>query len=48
MNLLESGNVISIKNNRVGFYKYMFPPEFSDHNTFAVIGLMQTVGAIMV
>ncbi|PAV61205.1 hypothetical protein WR25_06839 [Diploscapter pachys] len=47
MNLLESGNVISLKNNRVGFYKYMFPPEFSDHNTFAVIGLMQTVGAIM-
>jgi len=42
---LEPG-IISVNNNRVAVYKYMYPPTLSRPETLAVIGLIQPVGAI--
>jgi len=39
-------DVIAIDDNRTRLYKYMYPPNLS-HPTFAVIGLVQPIGAIM-
>ncbi|CAL1534301.1 unnamed protein product [Lymnaea stagnalis] len=38
--------IIDVKNNRVQLYKYMYPPDI-EHNTLAVIGCFQPLGAIM-
>nr|KAG5706619.1 hypothetical protein BaRGS_005689 [Batillaria attramentaria] len=38
--------VIDVKENRLPFYKYMFPPDL-EHKTLAVIGCIQPLGAIM-
>ena len=38
--------VVDVKENRLPFYKYMFPPDLK-HNTLAVIGCIQPLGAIM-
>ncbi|KAK7507062.1 hypothetical protein BaRGS_00001913 [Batillaria attramentaria] len=38
--------VVDVKNNRLPFYKYMFPPDL-EHKTLAVIGCIQPLGAIM-
>lgn len=39
-------SVIDIQNNKVQFFKYMFPPD-QKRNTLAIIGLAQPLGAIM-
>ncbi|KAL4232850.1 Cyclopentanone 1 [Mactra antiquata] len=39
-------NVLEVKDNKVNLYKYMYPPDL-DHNTLAVIGCFQPVGALM-
>jgi len=38
--------VVEVKENRLPFFKYMFPPDLS-HPTLAVIGCIQPLGAIM-
>nr|KAG5706617.1 hypothetical protein BaRGS_005687 [Batillaria attramentaria] len=42
---IEKG-VVDVKENRLPFYKYMFPPDL-EHNTLAMIGCIQPLGAIM-
>nr|KAG5714534.1 hypothetical protein BaRGS_006980 [Batillaria attramentaria] len=37
-------SVIDVKENRLPFYKYMFPPDL-EHKTLAVIGCVQPLGA---
>uniref|UniRef100_A0A1I7XJR1 Flavin-containing monooxygenase n=1 Tax=Heterorhabditis bacteriophora TaxID=37862 RepID=A0A1I7XJR1_HETBA len=44
--IIEDGNLIPVEENMVDLYQYMFPFETSDHNTLAVIGLIQPVGSI--
>jgi dimethylaniline monooxygenase (N-oxide forming) len=39
-------SVLEVKDNRVNLYKWMFPPDL-EHNTLAVIGCIQPLGAIM-
>ncbi|XP_062577187.1 flavin-containing monooxygenase 5-like [Saccostrea cucullata] len=39
-------SVLEVKENRVNLYKWMFPPDL-EHNTLAVIGCIQPLGAIM-
>ncbi|CAJ0584989.1 unnamed protein product, partial [Mesorhabditis spiculigera] len=43
---LEKGNLIPVKDNEVSLYKYMYPMDI-EHNTLAVIGLIQPLGSIM-
>jgi dimethylaniline monooxygenase (N-oxide forming) len=38
--------VVEVKDNRLPFFKYMFPPDLT-HPTLAVIGCFQPLGAIM-
>jgi dimethylaniline monooxygenase (N-oxide forming) len=44
--MLESGTLISVDNNHVDLYKYMYIPTLS-HHTLALIGLIQPLGSIM-
>lgn len=46
-NLVEDGELIKVQENEVDLYQYMFPVELADHNTLAVIGLVQPFGSIM-
>uniref|UniRef100_A0A1I7TM90 Flavin-containing monooxygenase n=1 Tax=Caenorhabditis tropicalis TaxID=1561998 RepID=A0A1I7TM90_9PELO len=46
-NLIEKGNLVKVNENRMDAYKYMFPMVTADHNTLAVIGLIQPIGSIM-
>lgn len=39
-------SVLEVKENRVHLYKWMFPPDL-EHDTLAVIGCIQPLGAIM-
>ncbi|KAK7094772.1 flavin-containing monooxygenase 5-like [Littorina saxatilis] len=39
-------SVVDVKENRLPFYKYMFPPD-QKHHTLAIIGCIQPLGAIM-
>uniref|UniRef100_A0ACB8F1X9 Uncharacterized protein n=1 Tax=Sphaerodactylus townsendi TaxID=933632 RepID=A0ACB8F1X9_9SAUR len=39
-------SIISVKNNRVPLYKFVFPPHL-ERPTLAIIGLLQPLGAIM-
>ena len=39
-------SVVDVKENRLPFYKYMFPPDLR-HPTLAIIGCIQPLGAIM-
>uniref|UniRef100_A0A3Q3W3E7 Flavin-containing monooxygenase n=1 Tax=Mola mola TaxID=94237 RepID=A0A3Q3W3E7_MOLML len=41
-----ASHVISVTQNKVSLYKYVFPPEL-DRPTLAIIGLVQPLGAIM-
>ncbi|KAL6722866.1 hypothetical protein Aduo_017944 [Ancylostoma duodenale] len=45
--LIEDGQLIPVKENRVDLYKYMYPAQLSPKNTLAVIGLIQPTGSIM-
>ncbi|KHJ99932.1 Flavin-binding monooxygenase-like protein [Oesophagostomum dentatum] len=45
--LIEGGQLIPVKENRVDLYKYMYPAQLSPKNTLAVIGLVQPTGSIM-
>ncbi len=42
---LEEG-LVSVQNNKVPLYKYVFPYEHSKH-TMAIIGCLQPIGALM-
>ncbi|CAJ0935891.1 unnamed protein product, partial [Mesorhabditis belari] len=44
--VLEQGKLIPVTENEVELYKYMFPLNL-EHNTLAVIGLIQPLGSIM-
>ncbi|EGT34715.1 hypothetical protein CAEBREN_16251 [Caenorhabditis brenneri] len=46
-NLVEGGNLVKVDENKTEAYKYMFPMATADHNTLAVIGLVQPIGSIM-
>uniref|UniRef100_A0A8R1DWI1 Flavin-containing monooxygenase n=1 Tax=Caenorhabditis japonica TaxID=281687 RepID=A0A8R1DWI1_CAEJA len=46
-NLVENGDLIKVHENQVSLYQYMFPVELGNHNTLAVIGLVQPFGSIM-
>ena len=39
-------SVLEVKENRVNLYKWMFPPDL-EHDSLAVIGCIQPIGAIM-
>lgn len=41
-----ANHVVSVADNKVSLYKYVFPPEL-DRPTLAIIGLVQPLGAIM-
>uniref|UniRef100_A0A914D3N6 Flavin-containing monooxygenase n=1 Tax=Acrobeloides nanus TaxID=290746 RepID=A0A914D3N6_9BILA len=45
--LLEGGTLVPVKDNEVSLYKYVFPPDLSDHNSLGIIGLIQPLGSIM-
>ncbi|KAK6056097.1 Flavin-binding monooxygenase-like protein [Cooperia oncophora] len=45
--MVEGGKLIPVHENEVDLYEYMYPPETADHNTLAVIGLIQPLGSIM-
>ncbi|KAK5976602.1 Flavin-containing monooxygenase [Trichostrongylus colubriformis] len=45
--MVECGKLIPVQNNVVDLYEYMYPTETADHNTLAVIGLIQPLGSIM-
>ncbi|KAI1700047.1 flavin-binding monooxygenase-like domain-containing protein [Ditylenchus destructor] len=45
--LLENGELIPCENNKCRLYKNMYPVALFDHNTAAVIGLIQPLGSIM-
>ncbi|KAK6041726.1 Flavin-binding monooxygenase-like protein [Cooperia oncophora] len=45
--MVESGKLIPVHDNEVELYEFMYPPETADHNTLAVIGLIQPLGSIM-
>uniref|UniRef100_A0A914CYJ3 Flavin-containing monooxygenase n=1 Tax=Acrobeloides nanus TaxID=290746 RepID=A0A914CYJ3_9BILA len=45
--MAEHGKLIPVKENEVTLYEYMYPPELSDHNSLAVLGLIQPLGSIM-
>ncbi|PIC42624.1 hypothetical protein B9Z55_009640 [Caenorhabditis nigoni] len=46
-NLIEGGKLVTVNENKTDAYKYMFPLATSDHNSLAVIGLIQPIGSIM-
>ncbi|ULT99974.1 hypothetical protein L3Y34_000913 [Caenorhabditis briggsae] len=46
-NLIEGGQLVTVNENKTDAYKYMFPLATSDHNSLAVIGLIQPIGSIM-
>uniref|UniRef100_A0A914CC84 Flavin-containing monooxygenase n=1 Tax=Acrobeloides nanus TaxID=290746 RepID=A0A914CC84_9BILA len=39
--IVEKGNLIKVEENKVELYQYMYPPDLCEHNTLAVIGLVQ-------
>uniref|UniRef100_A0A914WW04 Flavin-containing monooxygenase n=1 Tax=Plectus sambesii TaxID=2011161 RepID=A0A914WW04_9BILA len=43
----EGGKLISVDENRVRLYKFMYPPQLAGKNTLAVLGLIQPLGSIM-
>ncbi|KJH49513.1 Flavin-binding monooxygenase-like protein [Dictyocaulus viviparus] len=45
--MVEDGTLIPVHENVVELFQYMFPLETADHNSFAVIGLIQPIGSIM-
>lgn len=45
--LLEQGTLIKVTENDVSLYLNMYLPELADHNTLAVIGLIQPLGSIL-
>uniref|UniRef100_A0A914PXJ2 Flavin-containing monooxygenase n=1 Tax=Panagrolaimus davidi TaxID=227884 RepID=A0A914PXJ2_9BILA len=45
--LIEHGNLIPVEDNQVSLYLNMFAPELSDHNSLAILGLVQPWGSIM-
>ncbi|KAK6746691.1 hypothetical protein RB195_000142 [Necator americanus] len=45
--IVESDKLIAVHENVVDLFEYMYPTETADHNTMAVIGLIQPVGSIM-
>ncbi|VDN57535.1 unnamed protein product [Dracunculus medinensis] len=45
--IVESGKLIPVEENKINLYKYMFPPQLSPKNTFAIIGLIQPLGSII-
>uniref|UniRef100_A0AC34RPP9 Flavin-containing monooxygenase n=1 Tax=Panagrolaimus sp. JU765 TaxID=591449 RepID=A0AC34RPP9_9BILA len=45
--MLEDGKLIPVNDNKVELYKYMYPPELSDKNTLAIIGLTQPLGSFL-
>ncbi|VDL84353.1 unnamed protein product [Nippostrongylus brasiliensis] len=45
--MVECGQLIPVKENEVDLYEYMYPTETADHNSLAVVGLIQPVGSIM-
>jgi dimethylaniline monooxygenase (N-oxide forming) len=44
---VENGELIPVENNEVALYQNMYPPQLAEHNTLAVIGLIQPIGSIM-
>ncbi|CAI2351121.1 unnamed protein product [Caenorhabditis sp. 36 PRJEB53466] len=46
-NLVEKGNLIKVDENQVSLYQYMLPVELGNHNSLAIIGLVQPFGSIM-
>ncbi|KAF1753859.1 hypothetical protein GCK72_020416 [Caenorhabditis remanei] len=46
-NLVEGEKLIKVNENKVDAYKYVFPLATADHNTLAIIGLIQPIGSIM-
>ncbi|CAJ0604335.1 unnamed protein product [Cylicocyclus nassatus] len=45
--IVEGGKLIPVHDNIVDLYEFMYPTATSDHNTLAVIGLIQPLGSIM-
>uniref|UniRef100_A0A7E5A2E1 Flavin-containing monooxygenase n=1 Tax=Panagrellus redivivus TaxID=6233 RepID=A0A7E5A2E1_PANRE len=45
--LVENGNLIPVSDNVITLYMNMFAPELSDHNSIAILGLVQPWGSIM-
>ncbi|CTQ86831.1 Flavin-containing monooxygenase [Caenorhabditis elegans] len=45
--MIEGGKLIEVDENKSDIYKYVFPLATADHNTLAVIGLIQPLGSIM-
>lgn len=45
--LIEDGKLIPVSENQCVLYQYMFPVETADHNTLAIVGLIQPIGSIM-
>lgn len=45
--IVENGELIPVHENAVELYEYMYPIETSDHNSMAVIGLIQPFGSVM-
>ncbi|PIO64152.1 Flavin-binding monooxygenase-like protein, partial [Teladorsagia circumcincta] len=39
--MVEGGKLIPVQDNVVDLYQFMYPPATADHNTLAVIGLIQ-------
>ena len=46
--LVEGGKLIPVKDNEVSLFEFMFPPETADHNSFAIIGLIQPLGSVII
>lgn len=44
---LEGGKLVSVEENNVRLYKFMYPPMLAHKNTLAVLGLIQPLGSIM-
>ncbi|KAH7717375.1 Protein FMO-1 [Aphelenchoides avenae] len=45
--LLEGGELVPVQKNKVTLYKYMYPPQLHEHNSMAILGLIQPLGSIM-
>ncbi|XGW28480.1 hypothetical protein V3C99_008333 [Haemonchus contortus] len=45
--MVENGKLIPVQDNVVDLYEFMYPTETADHNSLAVIGLIQPLGSIM-
>lgn len=46
-NLVERGELIKVHDNQVSLYQNMLPIDLADHNSLAIIGLVQPFGSIM-